>query len=51
LRKISVGKLDKKPLRERSAALEGAPEERKRLDIILLLSNAPHNRLDLKEVP
>jgi non-ribosomal peptide synthetase component E (peptide arylation enzyme) len=29
LRKTSVGKLDKKLLRERSAGLEGAPEGRK----------------------
>src|SRR5277367_437181 len=51
LRRTSVGKLDKKVLRERSASLEGAPEGRKRFGNISLLSNDPHNRLDLQEVP
>jgi acyl-CoA synthetase (AMP-forming)/AMP-acid ligase II len=41
LRKTGGGKLDKKVLRDRSAGLEG----------ISLLSNDPHNRLDLQEVP
>jgi acyl-CoA synthetase (AMP-forming)/AMP-acid ligase II len=41
LRKTSVGKLDKKVLRERSAGLEGAPEGRSDWDIIFAFVKRP----------
>jgi hypothetical protein len=44
LRKTSVGKLDEKGF------LEGAQNGESR-DNISLLSNDPHNRLDLQKVP